>query len=404
MDARLTRIQQRYLLSERASNCSSSNTPEVKLEQRRRRKLRRGETGGKGEGGGKGGVKEGVRGGGGGGGRKEEVGEGAREGGRGWGRGARRGRGRVGRRLVVDEGMSGVTEEVERLVLTVREGEKGDGGEGGAKEEEGAKQPGESVLKETEVASNRPADPTTPNRASTLSTGIRLNKSPVVKLHKVETPPSTSRPATLFSTLISRDSTSSTTTREQHCQTGSEQEQPRTEGMETDPASPMENKSLLELVPAATSDRPATNDILDTIDQLHHTGDQLHTREGGPTSGVCGSQPGLHRSPRNRIEITLKKEPLAGTPSRAAEQTSSQQMSFSAGGLTLPQSGDVMFPETSGLRRSPRKNKWISGQGKSSFSSRHQSASDRGKTNKKVTCVPFECIASTVEPRHTQKL
>jgi hypothetical protein len=281
---------------------------------------------------------------------------------------------------VVDEGMSGVTEEVERLVLTVREGEKGDGGEGRANEEEGAKQP---VLKETEVASSRPADPTTPNRASTLSTGIRLNKSPVVKLHKVETPPSTSRPATLFSTLISRDSTSSTTTRERHCQTGSEQEQPQTEGMETDPASPMENKSLLELVPAATSDRPATNDILDTIDQLHHTGDQLHTREGGPTSGVCGSQPGLHRSPRNRIEITLKKEPLAGTPSRAAEQTSSQQMSSSAGGLTLPQSGDVMFPETSGLRRSPRKNKWISGQGKSSFSSRHQSASDRGKTNKK---------------------
>ena len=36
MDARLTRIQQRYLLSERASNCSSSNTPEVKLKQRKR--------------------------------------------------------------------------------------------------------------------------------------------------------------------------------------------------------------------------------------------------------------------------------------------------------------------------------------------------------------------------------
>ena len=38
MDSRLTRIQQRYLISERASNCSSSNTPEVKLEQRRRRR------------------------------------------------------------------------------------------------------------------------------------------------------------------------------------------------------------------------------------------------------------------------------------------------------------------------------------------------------------------------------
>ncbi|CAI8044004.1 Mdm2-binding protein [Geodia barretti] len=277
--------------------------------------------------------------------------------------------------------MSGVTEEVERLVLTVREGEKGDGGEGGAKEEEEAKQPGENVLKETEVAS-RPADPTTPSRASTLSTGIRLNKSPVVKLHKVETPPSTSRPASLFSALISRDSTSSTTTREhrwQHCETGSEQEQPQTEGMETDPASPMGNKSLLELIPAATS---ATNDILDTIDLLHHTGDQLHIREGRSTSGVCGSQPGLHRIPRNRIELTLKKEPLAGTPSGAAEQTSSQQVSSSAGGLVLPPSGDVMLPETSGLRRSPRKNKWISsGQGKSS--SRHQSASDRGKANKK---------------------
>ena len=35
MDARMTRIQQCYLLSERASNCSSSNTPEVKVEQRR---------------------------------------------------------------------------------------------------------------------------------------------------------------------------------------------------------------------------------------------------------------------------------------------------------------------------------------------------------------------------------
>lgn len=38
MDSRLTRIQQRYLISERASNCSSSNTPEVKLEQRRRKR------------------------------------------------------------------------------------------------------------------------------------------------------------------------------------------------------------------------------------------------------------------------------------------------------------------------------------------------------------------------------
>ena len=33
MDARMTCIQQHYLLSERASNCSSSNTPEVKVEQ-----------------------------------------------------------------------------------------------------------------------------------------------------------------------------------------------------------------------------------------------------------------------------------------------------------------------------------------------------------------------------------
>ena len=33
MDARMTRIQQRYLLSERASNCSSSNTPEVKFHE-----------------------------------------------------------------------------------------------------------------------------------------------------------------------------------------------------------------------------------------------------------------------------------------------------------------------------------------------------------------------------------
>ena len=41
MDSRLTRIQQRYLISERASNCSSSNTPEVKLEQRRRRRRRK---------------------------------------------------------------------------------------------------------------------------------------------------------------------------------------------------------------------------------------------------------------------------------------------------------------------------------------------------------------------------
>ena len=44
MDSRLTRIQQRYLISERASNCSSSNTPEVKLEQRRRRRRKASES------------------------------------------------------------------------------------------------------------------------------------------------------------------------------------------------------------------------------------------------------------------------------------------------------------------------------------------------------------------------
>ena len=481
-DARLTRIQQRYLLSERASNCSSSNTPEVKLEQRRRRRLRRGEIGANREAGGKemveGGAKyegrmagkKGEGRGDGRGGRKVEMGgEGGKEEvGGGGGRG--RGRGRVGRRLVVDGG-----DEVERLVLTVREGEEDEENEEsregeregvrgrGRKEGEGVKQSGS--LKEAGDVSRGLVDPTTPNRGSS---GIRLHKSPVVKLHKVETPPSTSRPVSLFSTLQPQGS--ATRTRGKHCHRDLRQEgQQHTERMETDSPShspsPLRNKSMLELSSAASAgDQPPTHgDILDTIDQLHIGVQLVATRDGGLADELCAEQqPMVRRSPRRKIELTLKKDPAAGTSSGAitvekpssgattvektssgattvektsggattiekttsgattvektssgtttssgattvektssgpvVEEAYSKQLSSSAGAsLTLPESGGLVSSDagnsgeglvSSGLRRSPRKNKWISGQGGKSTTSRHQSTSDKGKNHKKVS-------------------
>ena len=434
MDTRLTRIQQRYLLSERASNCSSSNTPEVKLEQRRRRRLRRRETEAKGGGGGRGGgggggEKEEMKGEGGGGGRERGRGGGGRgrergRGGRGGREGVRgregrgRGRGRVGRRLVVDGGVSGMTEEVERLVLTVKEEREGRGGGGrggggggsgggsGGKRERGAEEPktddGGAIQEESEEILIRPTeDATTPSRSQTPLAGIRLHRSPVVKLHRVETPPSTSLPTNLFGRLQSRDSSASRAGEQQPASLTQEEEQGQ-----TNPASPVKDKSLLKLEAAGGGDTP---------------GD----REGGSTGGPCVSLHG--QSPRSKIELSLKKrESVTGTSSGAAvvEQMSSEQVPPSTSGVMSCQSGQLEVAETNtqlavadsgeqllevaesggqqlavaegggggggqvsgGLRRSPRKNKWISGQ-KPSSSSGLQSASDTKKANKKVTTI-----------------
>lgn len=134
MDARLTRIQQRYLLSERASNCSSSNTPEVKLEQRRRRRLRRMGT--------------------------DTHNESGRD-------------------------KSSTEAAQERLELIPRQ-QKGEE-EGTEKRNKTAARVGvdcdseKAREKEELVAANRPTE------QSTGSTGV---KSPVMKLHRVQTPPS----------------------------------------------------------------------------------------------------------------------------------------------------------------------------------------------------------------------
>ena len=187
MDARLTRIQQRYLLSERASNCSSSNTPEVKLEQRRRRRLRKVET---------------------------NAGS-TEEGGR-------------------DSGVRTDTEQ-ERLKLTAQQsrgGREGEKGKGVPRADSEGKKGKEAVtsttttepcstssghsdsklsrspvlmlhrvkVKEDSEGAVAESQQTTPTRSSV---GVKLNRSPVVKLHRILTPPST-QPVSLLNQLTSK--------------------------------------------------------------------------------------------------------------------------------------------------------------------------------------------------------
>lgn len=228
MDARLTRIQQRYLISERASNCSSSNTPEVKLEQRRRRRL-----------------------------KKVETSAGSTEGG--------------GR----DSGGAGdlrTDSEQERLKLTAqqsrggREGEKGKSVPRadikGKKEKEavisttttepcstfsGHSDPKLSrspvlmlhrvKVKEDSEAAVAESQQTTPTRSSV---GVKLNRSPVVKLHRILTPPS-NQPVSLLNQLTSKHTEEITV------------EQPLESSHQLDPLTTLSEKQRLELTLSDTT-------------------------------------------------------------------------------------------------------------------------------------------------------
>lgn len=286
MDARLTRIQQRYLLSERASNCSSSNTPEVKLEQRRRRRLRRVETGST-EGGGRG-----------------------------------------------SSGPSGVgtDAEQERLKLTAqkskggREGQKSKAVPSDGKKEKEAVTSTNTTKPTVCTTSTVQSDPklnrspvlmlhrvkpgnegavtesqqTTPTRSSA---GIKLNRSPVVKLHRIQTPPST---------------------------------QPT---------------SLLKLEGRRTAEN--------TVEQ--------------PLKSSHDLEPCATPSEKQRLELT---------------QNDTTQPSGGAGGEAGPEVSSIQSSSTdTTLRRSPRRNKWIAGQPGDSAPSDGDSkeASGKGKSNKKVS-------------------
>lgn len=230
MDARLTRIQQRYLLSERASNCSSSNTPEVKLEQRRRRRL-----------------------------RKVETSTGSTE------RGGRDSGGAGGVRTDTEQ---------ERLKLTAQQSRGGRGGEKGKvmpRADSKGKKRRETATSTTTTepticsTSSEHSDPklnrspvlmlhrvnvkadseaavaesqqTTPTRSSV---GIKLNRSPVVKLHRILTPPS-SQPVSLLNQLTSRQTAEITV------------EQPLESSHHLDPLTTTSEKQRLELTRSDTT-------------------------------------------------------------------------------------------------------------------------------------------------------
>ena len=291
MDARLTRIQQRYLLSERASNCSSSNTPEVKLEQRRRRRL-----------------------------RKVETNAGSTEGG--------------GR----DSGGAGggrTDTEQERLKLTAQQsrgGREGEKGKAVPRADSEGKKGKEAVTSTTTTepcsTSSGHSDPklnrspvlmlhrvkmkedsegavaesqqTTPTRSSV---GVKLNRSPVVKLHRILTPPS-NQPVSLLNQLTSKHTAEITV------------EQPLESSHQLDPLTTSSEKQRLELTLSDTAQ---------------------------PGGGGAGPQ-------------------VSSSQSSSADTT---------------------------LRRSPRRNKWVAGQpggGSAPSDGDSKEVSGKGKSNKKV-CV-----------------
>ena len=165
MDARMTRIQQRYLLSERASNCSSSNTPEVKVEQRRRRRLKRAAT-------------------------SSAHNEG---------------------REKDESGVATSQQARERLELTVREKER----ESDTEKKSEVVSGGIRTAAEGEKSSLAPGQAA--ERAGSSSDSVRsrfkLSKSPVVKLHRIQTPPSAAGPGSLLTRLTDKSCASHSTRR-----------------------------------------------------------------------------------------------------------------------------------------------------------------------------------------------
>ena len=165
MDARMTRIQQRYLLSERASNCSSSNTPEVKVEQRRRRRLKRAETSS----------------------AHDE------------------------RREKDELGVATSQQARERLELTVREKER----ESDTEKKSEVVSGGIRTATEGEKISLAPgqAAERAGGSSGSVRSRIKLSKSPVVKLHRIQTPPSAAGPGSLLTRLTDKSRASYPTQR-----------------------------------------------------------------------------------------------------------------------------------------------------------------------------------------------
>ena len=165
MDARMTRIQQRYLLSERASNCSSSNTPEVKVEQRRRRRLKRAVTSS----------------------THDE------------------------RREKDESGVSTSQQARERLELTIRKKES----ESDTEKKSEVVSGGIRTATEGEKISLAPGQPAerAGGSSGSVRSRIKLSKSPVVKLHRIQTPPSAAGPGCLLTRLTDKSRASHPTRR-----------------------------------------------------------------------------------------------------------------------------------------------------------------------------------------------
>ena len=236
-------------------------------------------------------------------------------------------------------GVEGTGAAVERLELTVREEGREKGREevvssreaGGGSPDDGQAKGERNEQKPPSVPSQPPVDPaaTTPTRSSGTVGGVKLSKSPVVRLHRIETPPS-SRPASLVSRL--KHSTAPGTVEREHAQ-----------------VEPSPEKNRLELT---------------VNDSLTSGTDTVCERESSHGE-VSHSGAKLRQSPRKKLELTLSD---AAQTSGGVEQGSSS----GSGGAKL--------------RRSPRKNKWIAGKrsGRSGSAEEGTLSSHKGKTNKKV--------------------
>ena len=363
MDARLTRIQQRYLLSERASNCSSSNTPDVKLEQRRQQRMRRARTDprgeeGEGRGGGEAGGWVGMKG-------KGVKGKGLKgkwvKGSVMEGKGLKSGGTReedVTGDLEMGSGTQSDGVAVQRLELTVKGAEELEKlerqGENKGKEKRSGdietsisyrdrtasdgEQVGERESPILLKASSTAVVAATPSRKRySVQSGVKLSKSPVLKLNRVQTPPSATRPASLLSRLKGKQCTS----KEQH------QDEPTT------------TASAVETPRLALTVNDGSGEQSNTAQRTAEVSDVLCS------PGFSESTTPTRTCPRKRLELTLSD-------------------------ATAQSSGSVESETGTKLRRSPRKNKWIAGKKSSSIPPVDiKQASHKGKSYKKV-CRNFQ--------------